>query len=121
MNTATNAGSNTLQVRVYNVGFGDAILISVPDRGQDGQPRLRHLLLDVGNVLGKAGGADVVFGPVVRNIQKTLNGQPLDLYVLTHEHLDHVQGLYYAWRTWGIQVNTSSRLAYRVSRGPTLL
>ncbi len=107
MNTATNAGSNTLQVRVYNVGFGDAILISVPDRGQDGQPRLRHLLLDVGNVLGKAGGADAVFGPVVRNIQKTLNGQPLDLFVLTHEHLDHVQGLYYAWRTWGIQLNTS--------------
>jgi hypothetical protein len=49
-------------------------------------------------VLNKEGGADDVFKPVVQDIVKQLRGRPLDLYVMTHEHLDHVQGLYYAER-----------------------
>jgi hypothetical protein len=85
-----------LRVRVYNVRFGDAILISVPDRTADGNTETRHILLDVGNVLGGQGGQDVVFEPVIRDVLDVLGGRPLDLYVMTHEHLDHVQGLFYA-------------------------
>ncbi|HEX7312938.1 MAG TPA: hypothetical protein VF297_03410 [Pyrinomonadaceae bacterium] len=84
-----------LRVRVYNVRFGDAILVSVPDR--DGSKTVtRHILIDVGNVLSGVGGVDTVFEPVVRDVLKVLDGQPLDLYIMTHEHLDHVQGLFYA-------------------------
>jgi len=82
---------DTLRIRAYNVRFGDAILISVPDRGVQ-----RHVLIDVGNVLVKEGGVDTVFKPVVDDVLHELNGRPLDLYVMTHEHLDHVQGLYHA-------------------------
>lgn len=89
--------ASKLRVRVYNVHFGDAILVSVPDRDpQTHQETLRHILIDVGNVLNKEGGDDTVFKPVVEDVIHELNGKPLDLYVMTHEHLDHVQGLFFA-------------------------
>jgi beta-lactamase superfamily II metal-dependent hydrolase len=85
----------SLRVRVYNVRFGDAVLISIPER--DGAREVtRHLLIDMGNVLSTSGGDDAVFEPVMRDILEVLDGAPLSLYVMTHEHLDHVQGLLYA-------------------------
>ena len=88
---------NRLRIRAYNVQFGDAILVSFPDRGPGGVEKIKHILIDVGNVLfKKRGGADDVFKPVVEDVLRELDGEPLDLYVMTHEHLDHVQGLRYA-------------------------
>ena len=84
---------DTLRVRVYNVRFGDAILISVPDEPSGGQSQLRHILIDVGNSLGTEGGLNSVFEPVMQDVINELAGQPLDLYIMTHEHMDHVQGL----------------------------
>jgi hypothetical protein len=81
-----------LTVRLYNVRFGDGILISVPDREADGSARMRHILIDVGNAASKAGGENRVFAPAFENILEVLDGQPLDLYVMSHEHMDHVQG-----------------------------
>jgi len=86
---------DALRVRVYNVRFGDAILISVPDASPGGSPVLRHIMIDVGNSLGTEGGLDVVFEMVMQDVLKELDGHPLDLYVMTHEHMDHVQGLLY--------------------------
>jgi hypothetical protein len=80
-----------LRIRVYNIRFGDAVLVTVPDNGQS-----RHILIDVGNVLSGRGGDDTVFEPVVEAIKGELGGKPLDLYVMTHEHLDHIQGLPFA-------------------------
>jgi hypothetical protein len=87
---------DALRVRVYNVLFGDAILISVPDVPPGGSPVLRHILIDVGNyAVNTGGGLDVVFEPVMRDVLRELGGHPLDLYIMTHEHMDHVQGLLY--------------------------
>ena len=83
---------NELRVRVYNVRFGDAVLISVPD-SEGGSPKRRHILIDVGNSLGTEGGLDTVFQPVLDDVLAELDNEPLDLYIMTHEHLDHVQGL----------------------------
>ena len=83
--------TDTLRVRVYNIRFGDAVLVTVPDNGTT-----RHILIDVGNVLSGKGGDDSVFKPVVEAIEAELDGKPLDLYVMTHEHMDHIQGLFYA-------------------------
>lgn len=89
---------DTLWVRTYNVRFGDAFLISIPDRDDAGSPRRRHILIDLGNAQAGEGGYDGVFRPVLEDIQSVLDGQPLDLYVMTHEHMDHVQGLLHASR-----------------------
>lgn len=93
--------TDKLVVRMYNVRFGDAILITVPDKNRStGLTTKRRILIDVGNSsegTGSAGGGDdVVFEDVVGDILNELDGEPLDLYVMTHEHLDHAQGLFYA-------------------------
>lgn len=84
-----------LRVRAYNVRFGDAILVTVPDADDAGQPLDRHLLIDVGNALATSGGQDDVFEPIFDDIVRETGGT-IDLYVSTHEHLDHVQGMLYA-------------------------
>ncbi len=93
-----------LRVRLYGVRFGDAILISVPDRTSRGRPITRHILVDVGNVLAGEGGQDVVFRPILENVRQLTGGKPLDLYILTHEHLDHAQGLFYGAEKLGIEL-----------------
>jgi beta-lactamase superfamily II metal-dependent hydrolase len=89
-----------LVVRLYDVRFGDAVLVTIPDT-ENGQPVERTILIDFGNALGKAGGVDAVLEPVIDDIIARLGGRPLDLYVMTHEHLDHVQGLFLASHDFG--------------------
>lgn len=84
-----------LRVRAYNVRFGDAILVTVPDADDAGHPLDRHLLIDVGNALAMSGGQNDVFEPIFDDIVSETGGT-IDLYVSTHEHLDHVQGMLYA-------------------------
>jgi beta-lactamase superfamily II metal-dependent hydrolase len=93
--------SENLVVRMYNIRFGDAILVTVPDKDPaTGQTTTRRVLIDVGNAPKVAGtgqgGSDEVFEAVIGDILDQLDGQPLDLYLMTHEHLDHVQGLFFA-------------------------
>lgn len=86
-----------LRIRMYNVRFGDAFLVSVPDKTDDGKEITRHILIDVGNAfISKDGGDDSVFEPVVKDILTEVGDQGLDLYIMTHEHMDHVQGLLYS-------------------------
>ncbi|EKD39440.1 MAG: hypothetical protein ACD_75C00405G0002 [uncultured bacterium] len=90
---------NELRIRSYNVRFGDAFLISLPDRSAAGEEVLRHIVIDIGNSASSEGGRDHVFPAVIDDIQSQLGGRPADLYIMTHEHLDHVQGpLYCAGR-----------------------
>jgi beta-lactamase superfamily II metal-dependent hydrolase len=81
-----------LRVRAYNVLFGDAILVSVPDSDDSGGPTTKHMMVDFGNALSSEGGADEVFDAIIEDVVRQTGGAPLDLYVMTHEHLDHVQG-----------------------------
>jgi beta-lactamase superfamily II metal-dependent hydrolase len=92
--------TDSLRVRLYNIRFGDAVLVTVPDNGTT-----RHILIDVGNVLSGKGGDDSVFQPVVEDIKRELGDRPLDLYVMTHEHMDHIQGLLFAKEKAGITLD----------------
>jgi hypothetical protein len=87
-----------LVVRVYDVRFGDAVLVTIPEQAA-GHAVKRNILIDFGNALSTEGGVDEVFEPVIDDITTRLGGKPLDLFVMTHEHLDHVQGFLYAAET----------------------
>ncbi len=102
-----------LRVRVYDVRFGDAILVAVPDQAGNGEPVTRHILIDMGNVQSGEGGEDAVFGPVMADILHQLDGRPLDLYVMSHEHLDHVQGLLYVAGDYGGEDGLRQKLQTR--------
>lgn len=43
-----------------------------------------------------------MFRPIVEDIRAELGGASIDLYIMTHEHLDHVQGLLYAEEKEGL-------------------
>lgn len=92
----------TLRIRIYNVFFGDAILVTIPETDEHGNEIEVNVLFDVGNALVGAGGDDSVFKKVLGDIQDVLNGRPIDLYVMTHEHMDHIQGLLYGSKKLGI-------------------
>lgn len=94
-----------LVVRAYNVGFGDAIFVTVPDRdGQTGKETVRSILIDVGNVAVGTGSGHKVFERVARDILTRMKDRNVDLYVMTHEHYDHVTGLYDAFNRYGLRV-----------------
>jgi beta-lactamase superfamily II metal-dependent hydrolase len=87
-----------LRIRAYNVLFGDAFLITIPERDENDTLTNRNILIDVGNAFRAEGSQNDVFEPVLENILKELKGRPLDLYIMTHEHMDHVQGLLFSKR-----------------------
>ncbi len=82
---------SSLNVRVYNVRFGDCVLVSVGASGGE-----KHILIDFGNAPSMArsrGGRNDVFGPVAADIAKRTD-KVIDLLVMSHEHLDHMEGFY---------------------------
>ena len=86
---AANA-SDTRQVaiRMYNVGFGDAFLVLIPD-GE----RQRRILFDCGSIEA-APGAPMpgIVDRIVRDVTDTDGIPRIDIVVATHRHKDHVSG-----------------------------
>ena len=81
-----------ITVRAYNVRFGDCSLVSIKDGAIE-----RHALIDFGNsptAVKRDAGKNDVFEPVARDI-RTRTGGVLDLLVMTHEHLDHLEGFHH--------------------------
>jgi hypothetical protein len=74
-------------IRAYVVGFGDCILMRVPDGA-----KTRHILFDFGRAPNDASSL-ARFPAIARDIAKQCQGH-LDLVVVTHEHLDHMEGFY---------------------------
>jgi hypothetical protein len=78
-------------VRVYNVRFGDCFLVSLPTADCE-----KHILIDFGNASGavkSGGGENDVFRPIAEDILQRTN-KHLDLLIMSHEHLDHMEGFY---------------------------
>jgi hypothetical protein len=74
-----------IEIRMYNVGFGDSFLLRVPT--DDGE---RRILVDCGyHSQGKGKFSDP---DLVNQIKSDLEERPLDVVVATHRHQDHISG-----------------------------
>ena len=72
-------------VRMYRIGTGDCFALKF-FKGKQKQPAFR-MLIDCGSCRGD----DAHFEPFLQDLADWL-GRRLDLLVVTHEHLDHVNG-----------------------------
>jgi beta-lactamase superfamily II metal-dependent hydrolase len=81
----SDAAERTIEMRMYNVGFGDCFLLRIPT-----VEGLRRILVDCGfHSQGKGKFSDA---ELVTQIKKDLNGEALDVIVATHRHQDHISG-----------------------------
>lgn len=90
---ATKPESGTIGVRMYNVGFGDCFLISLPTK-----TGMRRMLVDCGS-MGKANLsiADIA-RQVIADVSDANGKAKIDVVVATHRHRDHVSG--FAAKEW---------------------
>ena len=79
------AANPKIRVRAYNVGFGDCFLVRIPDG-----TLVRWVLIDFGNAPGQS---NERFVEIAEDIEKETGGR-IDALVMTHEHLDHMEGFY---------------------------
>lgn len=80
-----------VRVRMYQVGFGDSVLVTVEyaEPGRDGRAE-RHILFDLGSTRSpEHGGASME--SVAKLIAEHTRGR-LDVLVVTHRHKDHLFG-----------------------------
>jgi len=75
----------SITLRAYNVLFGDALLVSWDEA--DG---LHHAWIDFGNFHNDP---NAVFEKIYNDVLMRTAGK-LDLLVITHRHLDHMEGFY---------------------------
>ncbi len=81
---------SSVRLRTYQVGFGDALLLTItygsrlPDRRRE-----RHVLIDLGSRVYREGGP--VMADIAAKIAEHCGGH-LDAVVATHRHQDHVKG-----------------------------
>jgi len=77
-------------VRMYNVGFGDSFLVTVPRRG-----RPWRMLVDCGVHMQGAGEHDLdsIVEDIINTVAADSDTRPrIDVVVATHRHRDHIAG-----------------------------
>jgi beta-lactamase superfamily II metal-dependent hydrolase len=77
-----------ITIRMYNVGFGDAFLVLLPDGD-----RQRRILFDCGSIEAATGVTmPSVVDRIVRDVTDADGIPRVDVVVATHRHKDHVSG-----------------------------
>lgn len=91
-NAAGGGAQNEIVVRMYNVGFGDAFLVTIPTSGGP-----RRILFDCGSIAQGPKPIKDVAAQIIADC--TADGvAKIDVVVATHRHKDHVSGFAYdAW------------------------
>jgi beta-lactamase superfamily II metal-dependent hydrolase len=89
MTTTTETAAGTIEIRMYNVGFGDAFRITVR-RGAD----TWRMLVDCGvHSHGAARPLEDSVNEIISDLKEDCGGDPhLDVVVATHHHRDHILG-----------------------------
>jgi beta-lactamase superfamily II metal-dependent hydrolase len=87
---AKKAGGASVHVRMYNVGFGDCFLLTIPTA--EGAKRV---LVDCGSIAGATHDGAKKMGEIVEQIIENVSeGTPphIDVVIATHRHRDHISG-----------------------------
>ncbi|HYU41890.1 MAG TPA: hypothetical protein VEQ84_07045 [Vicinamibacteria bacterium] len=76
-------------VRMYNVGFGDAFLVTIPDGTKQ-----RTILMDCGSISKAEDGEAIadIAGQIVDAVTPSGGKPRIDVVVMSHRHKDHVAG-----------------------------
>jgi len=77
---------NGISVRMYDVGFGDCFLVTIPTSNGD-----RRILFDCGSVAKGRKDMDTVVDTLIRDVGGPDEAR-IDVVVCTHRHKDHVAG-----------------------------
>lgn len=83
---AENDKPKSIEIRTYQVGFGDCFLLSFKYATRD-----RHVLIDFGSMALPHGAKKSHMIEIARQIKKDCGGS-LDMVVATHRHEDHISG-----------------------------
>lgn len=82
---------NEVMIRMYRVGHGDCFLLAMP---RDGGGDPVYVLIDCGYKPGSPGFVhDKAISDIIRHIGEATDYR-LDLVILTHEHQDHLNGIW---------------------------
>ncbi|RJT33334.1 hypothetical protein D3227_25315 [Mesorhizobium waimense] len=82
-----------INIRMYNVGFGDCFLVTLPTSDGD-----RKILIDCGSIKKKKKSIEDIAKQVIKDV--TVDGKArIDVLVLSHRHEDHLSG--FAKKVWG--------------------
>lgn len=81
--------ARTVKVRMYNVGFGDAFLVKIPDGAGE-----RRILFDCGSIDASPTGGSMagVVKRIIADVTDDDGVARIDVVVATHRHKDHVSG-----------------------------
>jgi beta-lactamase superfamily II metal-dependent hydrolase len=84
--------SGNINIRMYNVGFGDCFLVTLPTGDGD-----RKILIDCGTIKKKKESIEDIAKQVIEDV--TVDGKArIDVLVLSHRHEDHLSG--FAKKLW---------------------
>jgi beta-lactamase superfamily II metal-dependent hydrolase len=90
-----------MTIRMYDVGFGDAFLLQIPD-GE----RVHRILFDCGSIEASkaAGPMSTLVDRIIQDATDADGVARIDVVVATHRHKDHVSGFANAaWRAVHVQ------------------
>ena len=81
-----------INIRMYNVGFGDCFLVTLPTSDGD-----RKILIDCGSIKKKKKSIEEIANQVIEDV--TVDGLArIDILILSHRHEDHLSG--FAKKVW---------------------
>ena len=82
-----------IRIRMYNVGFGDCFLLSIPTT--DG---IKKILIDCGSLKRKSKSIAEIAADVIDECKDADGVSRIDIVIVTHRHADHISG--FVPNTW---------------------